>query len=328
MSEVSPAALSDDIPIYDLHPKLESFAHAVRHGLAQPHPSIPPRYFYDDEGSLLFDRICRTPEYYLTRTELAMLPKVCAEVAPLAGADCTVIELGVGMSEKAVSLLEQLEAPHLYAAADINRMALEDSMTRMRHRYPELPLAGIVADFTKLQQLPRPIADAGSRRLCFLPGSTIGNFPPDERDLLLKSIRAVVGETGALLIGADLHKDTEILERAYNDAEGITARFNLNLLHRMQRELGIRLSPDHFRHRAFYCRELQRMEMHLIAQRKLSIEMEDTVFDLEAGDSIHTESSYKFSPEGFAEEGRNAGFSKCRHWTGDEGLFGVFWLTA
>lgn len=328
MSEAVSAAVDGDITIYDLKPEVGSFARAIREGLGLPKPAIPPRYFYDDAGSLLFDRICSTPEYYLTRTEMALLPTVADDVCALAGSGCTVIELGVGMSDKVRTLLSQLERPSLYAAADLNRMAMEEAVLKMRKHFPDLLLAGIVADFTTLQQLPEPIADIGEQHICFLPGSTIGNFPPDERHELLCSIRKLVGENGALLLGADLQKDKAVLEKAYNDAEGITARFNLNLLHRMQRELSASLNPDDFRHHAFYNEELHRIEMHLVAEKALHIELEGTVFPFAAGESIHTESSYKFNAEGFAETAMQAGFTQCRHWTDDENLFGVFWLAA
>ena len=312
---------------YDLEPSIGDFHADVVAGLASESPTIAPKYFYDDRGSELFRQICTTDEYYVTRTEIALLKQVVGEIVAAVGADAMVLELGVGMSAKVEILLSALKNPALYAAAEINRMALEAALAHLSKKCPDLPLAGIVTDFTRPWRLPEELANRGGMRLCFLPGSTVGNFSPEERQSLLCSIRELIGEGGQVLIGTDLIKDKAVLERAYNDEAGYTARFNLNLLYRLQRELNARVNPETFRHYACYNSDKQRVEMHLVAQSRQEIQLGDRVFSFEAGDSIHTENSYKFSVDEWEDVAKSNGFSDIRYWTDQRNWFGLFLLT-
>ena len=314
--------------IYDLKPLQGDFLQDVLQGLAQPQPSLSPKYLYDDRGAELFTQICETPEYYVTRTEVTLLRDCAEEIGALAGPETAVIELGVGMSDKAQTLLAAMREPALYAATEINRMALEEALSQLRGPFAELPLAGIVADFTSRWSLPENLETLGQRRLCFLPGSTIGNFSPAERHGLLCSIRDLVGEGGSAVVGFDLVKDRQVLESAYDDSAGVTAAFNLNLLHRMRRELDADLDPDGFVHRAFYNPDERRVEMHLQATSEQRIRIGERQFAFAPGDSIHTENSHKFVLDELPATAREAGFGNCKYWTDSNNWFALLWLAA
>jgi len=288
-------------------------------GLGQTQKRIPPKYFYDHRGSELFDRICELPEYYPTRTEIGILKSRVREIARLIGPGSVLIELGSGASKKVRLLLEALR-PAAYVGVDISREFLLGATGRLARDYPWLRVRAVCADLCA----PFPALEMpAGQRVAFYPGSSIGNFDPDEAVALLKRVRTLVGEGGRLIIGVDLKKDPTILHAAYNDAAGVTAAFNLNLLSRMRRELGARLDPAAFDHHAFYNDEHGRIEMHLVSRRSQQIGINGHRFLLDTGETIHTENSYKYNLDEFGEHGRRAGFATERSWTDAGRLFGV-----
>jgi dimethylhistidine N-methyltransferase len=313
------------VRVHDRQSSPATFVEEVLQGLAACPKRIAPKYFYDERGSRLFDAICELPEYYLTRTEMAILESCADDVARLAGSDCTLIELGSGASRKIRLLLETLRPRH-YLGVDISREFLIESARRLAADYPWLEVHAACADFS--QELEVPDATANGRRLAFFPGSTIGNFEPHEALTFLQRVRRLVQPDGALLIGVDLKKDPQILHAAYNDRQGITAAFNLNLFERLRRELGAELDPDGFRHRAFYNTLHGRIEMHLLSRRAQEVRILGRCFGFEAGESVHTESSYKYTVEEFRALARRAGLWPVRVWRDTEQLFSVHYLSA
>ncbi|MDP6430196.1 MAG: L-histidine N(alpha)-methyltransferase [Rhodospirillales bacterium] len=311
--------------ILDFEPKAEDFAGAVIAGLSSDPKSIPPKFFYDQRGSDIFNRICETEEYYVTRTEVALLAEIGPEVGQLAGAGVSVIEYGCGSSDKIRALLDALSSPAEYWAIDISRAHLLQSAGEIGLDYPDLSVNAVCADFTGGLELPEEMA---GRRLAFFPGSTIGNQTPGEAEAFLTGVRGMVGDAGALLIGVDLIKDTDRLNRAYNDAAGHTADFNINLLCRMQVELGAELDLDGFRHRAFFNAEKSRIEMHLLSSRAQTIRVAGREFKFAEGETIHTENSYKYDIPGFAGLAGRAGFDVTKSWTDAEQLFAIHFLDA
>jgi len=308
----------------DEHPTVATLRDEVLLGLAARPRRIAPKFFYDRRGSQLFDAICELPEYYPTRTEMAILESCAGEIAALAGRDCTLIELGSGASKKVRLLLERLR-PRRYLGVDISREFLLESVQRLAGDYPWLEVHAACADFAQDFDLPD---DAGTApRLAFFPGSTVGNFEPHEARAFLQRIRRLVQPDGALLIGVDLKKDPQVLARAYNDSVGVTAAFNLNLLERLRAELGAELDPRGFRHRAFYDAARGRIEMHLVSRRAQEIRVLGRRFRFEPGETIHTENSYKYSVEEFHALARGAGLRPQRVWLDPRRLFSVHYLT-
>ncbi|MGI9346051.1 MAG: L-histidine N(alpha)-methyltransferase [Gammaproteobacteria bacterium] len=316
-----------NLELYDFQPEPEDFLQGVLQGLSQSQPEVSPKYLYDDKGSELFDRICDTDEYYVTRMELELLAQKMPEIAQSIPPDVSVIEMGVGMSVKAETVLKNLDNPALYVATDINRMALEKALHHLSRTFPALDLAGVVTDFTKDWALPEDLAGRSEHKLCFMPGSTLGNFSEQERGRLLKTMTKLVAPSGQLLLGLDLVKPVSVLESAYNDATGVTASFNTNLLSRMSTELEADLDPDAFVHHAFYNPKMQRVEIHLRALSDQAIEVAGRRFLFAEGDSIHTENSHKFRIEQVEELAAEAGFQSCQVWTDSNGWIGLFLLT-
>lgn len=313
--------------IRDQSPQTEEFLREVLEGLSASPKELPPKYFYDDEGQQLFAQICETPEYYVTRTELGMLPEVCETLARDMDGGCGVVELGVGASAKVQCLLDALHHPAWYSAVEINRAALESTLQGLRERWPQLPVEGVVADFTQSHwALPQRLIEQAGQILGFLPGSTIGNFAPGQAQGLLASFLRATSGLGQMLVGIDLRKDPAMLQRAYDDAGGVTAAFNRNLLRRMQRELGAVLDAGGFSHLARYDEGLHRIEMHLRAEGPQTIQVGGRSFELAGGETICTEHSWKFSPESFAGMARQAGYSQARHFTDPQQLFALVWL--
>lgn len=312
------------VRFHDECPSPATMQEEVLQGLASRPKQIAPKFFYDERGSRLFDAICELPEYYLTRTEMGILESCAREVARLAGADGTLIELGSGASKKIRLLLETLRPRH-YLGIDISREFLRESVQRLAHDYPWLEVHATCADFAQDFDLPDP---AGSgRRLVFFPGSTIGNFEPHEALAFLQRVRRLVQPDGALVIGVDLKKDPKLLHTAYNDGQGVTAAFNLNLLERLRAELGAELDPKTFRHRAFYDALHGRIEMHLVSRRAQEIRVLGRRFRFEPGESIHTENSYKYSVAEFHALARRAGLQPRQVWLDAAHLFSVHYLS-
>lgn len=305
----------------------DGFLDDVISGLSQPQKALPPKYLYDAEGSRLFERICRLREYYPTRTELALTRRHLREIARFAGQRCELIEYGSGEGVKTRMLIEHLR-PARYVPIDISEAALRAATSRLAREFPWLDIAAVVGDFSRPLGLPRRGARAARRRVAYFPGSTIGNLSPAEAEGFLRMTRAQVGASGAMLVGVDLKKDANALHAAYNDAKGVTAAFNLNLLARINRELGADFDLRRFRHYAFYNATLGRVEMHLVSLASQSVRVGLSRFRFEAGETIHTENSWKYSVEEFQALAAEAGFRAARVWRDRRGLFSLHGLVA
>ena len=297
----------------------------VLRGFAQAQKSLPPKYFYDQRGSELFEAITHQPEYYPTRTEEAILAAASGEIARLAGRDAALVELGSGASRKVRLLLEAMR-PVGYLGIDISRDFLLASTQRLAADYPWLDVSAACADFSRPMALPDSLD--GLRPVAFFPGSSIGNFTPEEAGVFLRNLHRMLPDTGGLLLGVDLIKDQTRLDAAYNDSAGVTAQFNLNLLERIRRELDTDLDPTRFRHLAFFDPSASRIEMHLVSTRDQTVRLEDRRFTFRAGERLHTENSYKYSLEGFRALAEDAGFRQRRVWTDPAQLFAVFYFAA
>lgn len=300
------------------------FTRTVLEGLRRTPKALPPKLLYDARGSQLFDRICEVEEYYPTRTELAILAERAAEIGELAGPRAVLVEFGSGSSLKVRLVLDELFDPAAYIPIDISAEHLQAAAEALREDYPDMPVLPVAADFT--QPIPLPEVAGGGRRLGFFPGSTIGNFERADAEEFLARARQLLGRGAALLIGVDLKKDEAVLNAAYNDAEGVTAAFNLNLLERINREAGADFDIAAFAHRAFYNGEKGRVEMHLESRRDQSVNVAGETFALAAGETIHTECSYKYSPDEFAKLAGRAGWRPLRQWTDAQALFSVWFL--
>lgn len=311
---------------HDFEPEVEDFASALLSGLDRPRKEIPCKFFYDKRGSELFDRICGLAEYYPTRTEIALLQTHGAEIAALAGPGRHVIEFGSGSSLKIRTLLDALDNPAAYTPIDISRRHLLQSATALAGDYPALEVNAVCADYTRPLDLPPPETDPAARPLVFFPGSSVGNFTAEQAIDFLGRTAALLSAGGDLLIGADLHKDADILLPAYNDSEGVTADFNLNLLARANRELGADFDLDGFSHDARYDAAAQRIEMHLISRREQTVRIGERRFNFGDGESILTEYSHKYTTDGFQALGRRAGFEPSRVWVDENRLFSIHYM--
>ena len=301
------------------------FATALHQGFSARPKSLPAKFFYDQRGSELFEQICELPEYYPTRTEIALLERHAGEIAAAIGGQAALIEFGAGALRKVRLLLEALPDLHAYLPIDISGEHLNANAKLLAAEHPGLQIRPVVADFTADFELPQLPPDM--RRIGFFPGSSIGNFTPAEaRTFLQRAARMLSG--GGLLIGVDLVKDPAILHAAYNDAAGVTAEFNLNLLHRINAELGGDADPDGFAHYAFYQPQLQRIEMHLVSRKAQSLRVENARYDFAAGESIHTENSYKYTLAGFRQLAEQSGFHAKAVWRDPDRLFSLHWLVA
>ena len=307
-------------------PHEDDFLATVRNGLRQRPRAIPPKFFYNARGSQLFDLICTTPEYYPTRTETTILDQCGAQMTELIGASCVLIELGSGSANKTPLLLRHMADDAVYVPIDICESHLLQSTERLKAMFPALQMHPQCADYTQLSSI-KQAAHTDQRHVFFFPGSTIGNYTPSEAVRLLRHVSQLVGNDGALLIGVDCKKSPDLLNAAYNDADGYTAAFNLNLLARMQRELGAQLDADGFVHYAYYNAALGRIEMHLVSQRKQFIRLESETFHFEEGETIHTENSYKYTTQEFQQLTREAGWHPKMLWTDRDGFFNVHYLS-
>lgn len=287
---------------------------------------IPPKHFYDARGSALFEQICELPEYYPTRTELGILQRHAGEIAALMGKSAELIEFGAGSLRKVRLLLNAMQAPARFVPIDISGEFLRQATLALRRDFPHLDIHPLVADYSQPLRLP-PLHTRSSRRIGFFPGSTIGNFQPHEAEDFLHMAAGVL-QGGALILGVDLIKSPDMLHLAYNDAQGITAAFNLNLLARANRELGTDFTLDRFAHYAFYNAPQQRVEMHLVSQCRQTVRLHEWRFDIAEGDSFHTENSYKFTLDGLKRLATAAGFTPGPFWLDPERLFCVAWLQA
>ncbi len=318
------AVKKDTIYFHELHSPADTMAAEVHAGLTRQQKALSPKYFYDKKGSELFDAITRLPEYYPTRTEIGLLRQHVQEMAGLLGMHSFLLEFGSGSSTKIRLLLEAVR-PRVYVPMDISREHLIDSAQRLASDYPWLTVHAACVDYS----IPWDIPDFGPGRYnAFFPGSSIGNFDPDSALKLLKQVWRLVGRDGGLLIGVDLKKDASILENAYNDAQGVTADFNLNVLSHINERLDADFYPGNFRHKALYNEDEGRIEMHLECMSNHRVRINGNVYTFESGETIHTENSYKYSIDEFHSLAARADFVPVKVWTDRDGLFSIHYLTA
>ena len=301
----------------------DDFARDMIAGLSKTPKEISCKYFYDAEGSRLFEAICDLPEYYPTRTETALLKTHAEEIAALIGPEAEIVEFGAGALAKVRLLLDALDRPRGYTPIDISGDYLMEVTRQLAADYPALALNPLAADFTL--KLAIPAMPGARRRAGFFPGSTIGNFRPDGAAALLRQMRASLNG-GGLLIGVDLVKDPARLHAAYDDSAGITAACNRNLLLRANRELGANFDPQAFAHYAPYNVALHRVEMYLVSLKRQAVTLAGRRFEFAAGEPVHTEDSHKYTPDGFREMAARAGFAPRAMWRDADGLFSLHWL--
>lgn len=299
------------------------FAADVRKGLSMPHKALPPKYLYDARGAALFDQICGLPEYYLTRTETGILRARAGEMAALIGPHATLVEFGSGSSVKTRILLDAVSDLAAYVPIDVSRDYLRQASARLAAEYPALPVHTVVADYMELERLP--IANGG-RRIGFFPGSTIGNLTPSEARRFLRRAARLLGSGGALIVGADLAKEKDVLDRAYDDSAGVTAEFTLNLLDRINRELDGDFDRSFFRHVAFYNPEASRVELYLESTEAQITHAAHDSFVFRRDERIHVEYSYKYSIDGFRALAHASGLNPAQVWTDADSLFSVHFL--
>jgi len=314
-----------DFAFHDLAPSQESFRDAVLAGLSREPRALPCKYFYDARGSELFEEITKVPEYYLTRTELSIFEEFADDIAEQIGPHARLIELGSGASRKVRILLHALHEPAAYVPVDISREQLREAAGRLAADFPELPVIAVCADYTRPFQLP-PMPGPSGKRVGFFPGSTIGNFEPEMVVRFLRNCAELLGPGGEMLIGADLKKDAAILDAAYNDRAGMNAAFNLNLLERINRELGADLALDQFAHLAFYNEAERRMELYIQSLADQTATIAGRTFGFARGERIHTENSYKYPQDEFRALAARAGFAPVHTWTDKNNLFAVYYF--
>ncbi len=302
------------------------FRDAVLDGLSRTPRAIPAKFLYDARGSELFDAICELPEYYLTRTETGILQSCTPELARLAGPGCALVEFGSGSSVKTRLLLDAMPDLAAYVPIDISRQHLDATAARLRRDYPRLRVEPVRADYMALDALPADLN--GAPRLGFFPGSTIGNLEPQDATAFLRRARRLLGDRGAMVLGVDLRKDPRRLHEAYNDSAGVTAAFTLNLLRRMNRELGGTFDLAGFAHEAFYDPMEGRIEIYFRSLRPQTVTVAGRTFTFAEGERVHTEYSYKYDDAGIAALAKSAGFTIDRTWTDPDHLFAVVYLEA
>jgi dimethylhistidine N-methyltransferase len=312
--------------LFDAAPARASFLEETIAGLSGSPRTLPCKFFYDERGAQLFQKICELPEYYITRTELKILRLHGAEIASMLGERIELIGLGTGAGTKTRILLEELHEPTVYVPIDISKEQLQKSTARFHKTFPQLEILPVCADYLERFELPLPRRPS-LRSVVYFPGSTIGNFEPSAATEFLRRLVELSGDGGGLLIGVDLQKDRHVIEAAYNDGPGVTAAFNLNLLVRANRELGADFDLLRWTHRAIYNSSAGRIEIYLISETEQSVRIQDRQFHFQRGEKILTEYSYKHTPEGFAALAGKAGFEFEKAWTDDARLFGVFYFT-
>lgn len=318
-------SLNPKFSFHNFQPELESFREAVLEGLSHQQKRIPPKFFYNETGSILFESILEQPEYYIPNKEKEILRQYSHELAELIKPDAVLIEPGSGSCEKVQLLLEPLH-PSAYVPMDISADFLMQSAYDMSRKFPWLNIVAACLDFTQEMILPRGVPQG--RRIVFIPGSSLGNFDPLEVQLFLCGIHRLIGKGGGLLVGIDRKKDQAILNAAYNDAAGVTAAFNLNLLDRINTEIGGTFNPDNFEHYAYYNDRRSRIEMHLVSLADQQVNISGKNFHFHKGESIHTENSYKYSPEEFINLAYTGGFNHHKTWSDEDAYFSIYFFEA
>jgi dimethylhistidine N-methyltransferase len=313
------------ITFHDLKPRTDSLLEDVLAGFTRTPKSLPPKYFYDERGSVLFEQICALPEYYPTRTELSIMNAGMPGIVARLGPDCALIEYGSGSGTKTRVLIEALH-PRAYVPIDIAREQLLISAHALAAQFPAVEIIAVCADYSRTFVPPDIDRVAARRRIIYFPGSTIGNFTIPEARSFLEDARRLAGPGGGMLVGVDVKKDPAMLIAAYDDSQGVTAAFNLNILHRINRELHADFDVSAFRHRARYDAAEGRIEMHLEATRDQEVHVADRTFTFAAGETIHTENSYKYTVEEFQRLARGAGYVAADCWTDPQHWFSVHYL--
>lgn len=312
-----------EIALLDLEPAASDFLAEVIAGLSASPRTLPSKFFYDERGAELFQEICELPEYYITRTERLILQKHGPEMAESIGANAELVGFGTGAGIKTRMLLEHLENPIAYVPVDISKEGLKESARVLQRAMPRLEILPVCADYLQDLRLPTP-SRTPDHVAVYFPGSTIGNLEPRVAREFLRGVCRLCGTSGGLIIGVDLQKSRDVLEAAYNDAAGVTAQFNLNLLVRANRELGTDFNLRCWRHRAVYNEKEGRIEMHLLSESDQTVNVGGRSFTFAAGEKIISEFSYKQTPDGFAALAASAGFRLSRTWTDPQQLFAVF----
>ncbi len=316
---------ADEIEIIDFDPASDDFRRALVEGLRKRPRDVPCKFLYDERGSELFEQICDLDDYYSTRTEMSIFRDSIDEIAERVGPEARVVELGSGSGRKTEFVLQQLDHPVSYLPIEISKSALRHCATSIMEACPGLEVTPICADYMQPIDLPESTPEV-ERTVGFFPGSTIGNFEPDEARAFMGRIADLCGEDGGLIIGVDLVKDRAVMEQAYDDSEGVTAEFNMNLLRRANRELDANFDLEHFEHRAPFNEEYSRIEMRLVSLADQTVHVGDESFNFEEGDYIHTENSYKYQPDDFRELAAEAGFRAVDMWTDEDDYFSVWYL--
>jgi dimethylhistidine N-methyltransferase len=321
-----------DLRFFDNQPVAQDILTEVIAGLSRPQKVLPAKYFYDEQGSKLFEAITKLPEYYPTRIEINLLREHRETIAKLVKDDVWLLEYGSGASLK-IRLLLQAIKPNCYVPMDISKDFLLASAESLMEDYPWLNVYAACVDYSQPVRLPADMITS-AQKLGFFPGSSIGNFSPQEAQVFLQGVRNTLGKDGAMLIGIDLQKDKQVLEAAYNDCQNVTAAFNFNILHHINRVLGTQFNVNYFEHKAIYSEEKSRIEMHLVSTMDQIIKISDSntadgeskniIF--KAGETIHTENSYKYSKESFTDLVVGAGFEVRECWSDDKDYFAMFYL--
>jgi len=311
----------------DLTPGRQQILTDVVAGLSRTPRQLPSKYFYDARGSRLFEQITQTCEYYPTRTELALLARVLPDIARSVGPHVHVVELGSGSGRKTALLLAALQDPVAYTPIEISRAALLSSIDHLAPALPDVEMLPVCADFTRAVAVPAPEREP-ARRLLFFPGSTLGNFVEEDAVALLRAMRQTMGRDGLALVGIDLHKDPALIEAAYNDVQGITAAFTLNLLARLNREIGSDFDLDGFRHRARYSIARLRIETDLVSQRAQDVRLDGRPFHFQADEPIRVEYSHKYTDDSFEALLLPAGLQVVRRWDAESPAYGLRLLRA
>ncbi len=313
----------ENVVLSNLHPPASDKRAEILSGLQQKQKSIDPKYFYDTRGSELFEQITDLPEYYPTRTERQILSRDAKAMAECCGQNCVLIEPGSGSSEKVRLLLDTLK-PTAYVPMDISADFLKQSAIQLAQEYPWLKVHAVYADFANQKKEPEGLP--AGKRVVFYPGSTLGNMRPHDAIGFLRNLAHWLNQDGGVLIGIDMHKSTRILEAAYNDKQGTTALFNLNVLSNINTLMNADFDINRFSHQAFYNEEKFRIEMHLVSKVDQVVKLGDTNITFARGETIHTENSYKYTPESFREIARSAGFVIRSSWSDQQKLFSVHYL--
>ena len=313
------------IAFHDLGHVEEKFRDAVLEGLAAPAKHIPCKFLYDARGSALFEQICELPEYYPTRTEMRLLRHYGADIAAVIGTGAQIVEFGSGASRKSRILLDALDRPQMYVPIDVSRQHLRTSAEALARDYGGLEVVAICGDYTRHVPLPPP---GPGRRVGFFPGSTIGNFKPAEAQAFLANCARTLRGGGAMLVGVDLKKNPAVLYAAYNDSLGVTADFSLNLLARINRELGGDFKLQHFRHLAFYNADRGRIEIYIESLKDQQVSIGGSIYPLKGGERIHIEDSCKYSVDEFRALAQSSGFNPAAVWVDPQGLFSLHMLRA